>query len=39
MHSGYGDGLSGMSVWWWAVRILLVAGIVWLLAKQVAGRR
>lgn len=38
MHSGYGEGLDGMTVWWWAFRVLLIAGIVWFLAKQVAGR-
>lgn len=38
MHGDYSWGMGWMMVWWWAFWILLVAGIVWFLAKQVSGR-
>lgn len=38
MHGEFGWGMGWMMVWWWAFWILLVAGIVWVLAKQVSGR-
>ncbi len=38
MHSGYGEGLGGMTVWWWAFRVLLIAGVVWFIAWFIAKR-
>lgn len=38
MHSGYGEGLGGMTVWWWAFRVLLIAGVVWVVARRAGGR-
>ena len=37
MHSGYGEGLGGMTVWWWAFRVLLIAGVVWVVARRAGG--
>jgi len=38
MHWGYGWGMGGMMVWWWLFWILVIAAIVWALARGVGGR-
>lgn len=38
MHWGLGWGMGWMMVWWWFFWILVIAGIVWVLAKSVGGR-
>ena len=38
MHADYSWGMEWMTVWWWGFWILLVAGIVWVVARRAGGR-
>jgi len=38
MYWGSGWGMGWMMGWWWIVWILVIAGVVWVLAKSVGGR-
>lgn len=38
MHWGYGAGMGWMMGWWWLFWIVVIAAVVWALAKGMGGR-
>jgi len=38
MPWGFGGGMGWMMAWWWVFWILVIAGVIWILARSGAGR-